>query len=259
MAEDFKGLNRLSRLQSSPLGSSSSLRKTPLMGQAGQYYRQRNEEYSQALRNLRRASRRGDKAASRELLNTRRDAEAEGYFPVNIRDKTEFDAGIQGRLDAQGRAASDMERKMVLDRAAAEQMAGGGVRPPTASPAPATGPVAGPAMPSRATAALDMLEGSDSTAPNPEQFRRGESAARYLGVENPTNVFKGDQRLKYRKTLDSALKGDQRLKYRKTLDSALKEAKTPEDIAALKERGARYGGVSPEAFDRRAEWWNRNR
>jgi len=99
-------------------------------------------------------------------------------------------------------------------------------------------------MPTRATAALDMLEGGrNETDVDAEQFRRGESAARFLGVENPTNVFKGDQRLKYRQTLDTALK----------------EAKTPEEVAALKERGARYGGVSPEAFDRRAEWWNRNR
>jgi len=244
MAEEFKGLNRLSRLQSSPLGSMSSLRKTPLSGMAGQQYRRQQEDYNTAMRLLRRQARRGDAGSALEAIKLREEANTKGFAPGGIRDKAEFDAGGRRRIEAQGQAAADMERKMVLDRAAAEQMAGGGVRPPTASSAPATNPVAGPAMPSRATAALDMLEGGrNETDADAEQFRRGESSARFLGVENPTNVFKGDQRLKYRKTLDSALK----------------EAKTPEDIAALKERGARYGGVSPEAFDRRAEWWNRNR
>ena len=239
--EEFKGLNRLSRLQSSPLGSMSSLRKTPLSGMAGQQYRRQQEDYNTAMRLLRRQARRGDAGSALEAIRLREEANMRGFSPGGIRTKTEFDAGIQGRLDAQGRAAADMERKMALDRAAAEQMAGGAA--PSATPSTATAPAAGPAMPTRATAALDMLEGSDSTTTNPDQFRRGESAARFLGVENPTNVFKGDQRLKYRQTLDTALK----------------EAKTPEEVAALKERGARYGGVSPEAFDRRAEWWNRNR
>ena len=240
--EEFKGLNRLSRLQSSPLGSMSSLRKTPLSGMAGQQYRRQQEDYNTAMRLLRRQARRGDAGSALEAIKLREEANTRGFSPGGIRSKTEFDAGAQGRIEAQGQAAADMERKMALDRAAAEQMAGGAATS-SATTSTSTGPAAGPAMPTRATAALDMLEGSDSTSINPEQFRRGESAARFLGVENPTNVFKGDQRLKYRKTLDTALK----------------EAKTPEDIAALKERGARYGGVTPEAFDRRAEWWNRNR
>ena len=240
--EEFKGLNRLSRLQSSPLGSMSSLRKTPLSGMAGQQYRRQQEDYNTAMRLLRRQARRGDAGSALEAIRLREEANMRGFSPGGIRTKTEFDAGIQGRLDAQGRAAADMERKMALDRAAAEQMAGGAA--PSATSSTATAPAAGPAMPTRATAALDMLEGGrNETDVDAEQFRRGESAARFLGVENPTNVFKGDQRLKYRQTLDTALK----------------EAKTPEEVAALKERGARYGGVSPEAFDRRAEWWNRNR
>jgi hypothetical protein len=71
---------------------------------------------------------------------------------------------------------------------------------------------------------------------------RGFSSARSLGVANPA----------------TALQGDQNLKYRQTLDAALGQAQTPEQIAALKARGTRYG-VPAEAFDRRAKWWETNR
>jgi hypothetical protein len=90
---------------------------------------------------------------------------------------------------------------------------------------------------SRAGAALDIMEGDrlqdDALA------QRGIDSAARQGVKDPTSILKGDN-------------------YRRTLDMALGQARSPGEVAALRERGQRFG-VDPAAFDRRAQWWDHRR
>ena len=225
MATDFKGLERWKQLQQSPLGSSSSLRPSAVSGVVGQQYRRQQEDYNTAARLLRRQARRGDAGSALQMIKLREEANDRGIAPGGIRRKEEFDAGIRGRAGAMEQGATDLEQASRMDRTFAREQ-GGIARP--AAPATRTG------------AALDMLEGA--MGDNEDQSTSGEYAARGLGVANPRSI----------------LSGDRSLVYRKTLDSALKQAGTPEEIAALKERGSRFG-VKPEAFDKRAQWWDRNR
>lgn len=209
---EFRGLNRLSALQSSRFGTGSALRPSAVSGVVGQQYRRQQEDYNTAMRLLRRQARRGDAGSALEAIKLREDANAKGFAPGGIRRREEFDAGIRGRAAALETATADAEKRAALDRAAADAMT--------------------PAKPkSPALAELDKMEESGDLR-----------NARDLGVADPTSVVPRDMRLKYRKTLDAALGS----------------ATTPEEVASLKERGARFG-VSGKAFDRRAEWWNRNR
>lgn len=222
---DFKGLGRLDRMQSTPFGRSSALRPNAVSGQVGQQYRRQQEDYNTAMRLLRRQARRGDAGSALQAIKLREEANDRGIAPGGIRRKDEFDAGIRGRAGAMEQGATDLEQASRMDRAFAKEQ--GGIARPTAPP-------------TRTGAALDMLEGSMSG--DDDKSSTGEYAARGMGVTNPRSI----------------LSGDQNLRYRKTLDTAIKQAETPEDVAQLRERGARFG-VKPEAFDRRVEWWNTKR
>lgn len=225
MATEFKGLDRWKQLQTGSVGSGSSLRPGAVSGIVGQQYRRQQEDYNTAMRLLRRQARRGDAGSALQAIKLREEANERGIAPGGIRRREEFDAGIRGRAAAIEQGATDLEEAARMDRTFAREREGV-MRPEP----PAT----------RAGAALDMLEGAMTGDEN--QSTTGEFAARKLGVQNPRTILGGDRNLRYRKTLDTALKG----------------AKTPEEVADLRERGARFG-VSPQAFDRRAEWWNRNR
>ncbi len=225
MATDFKGLERWKQLQTGTVGSASSLRPNAVSGVVGQQYRRKQEDYNTAMRLLRRQARRGDAGSALQAIRLREDANDKGIAPGGIRRREEFDAGIRGRAGAMEQSATDLEQASEMDRTFAREQQGIG-RPAAA--------------PTRTDAALDILEGAMSGDEN--QSTTGEFAAAGMGVRNPRSI----------------LSEDPNKVYRKTLDTALGRATTPEEIAGLRERGARFG-VAPEAFDRRAKWWERNR
>lgn len=222
------GPSKWSRLQS------TSPRTLAQPSGAPSQVRRQAENYNIANRLLRRQARRGDSRSALGLIALQDQANADGFSPGGIRRKDEFDAGILGRLQSMEKGAADRERAAGLNRQTADMAAGDpdAVEPvtPGATVSPET----------RTTAALDILEGEQRGDDMVTQ--RGLDSATRLGVTDPTGI----------------LRGDRRLTYNKTLDSALGAAKTPAEIAALRSRGAAMG-VTPSAFDRRAEWWNRKR
>jgi len=227
-------LDRWSRLQAAPFGTSSALRNDGRGGSTGDQLRRLNEDYNQATRLLRRQARRGDANSALQAIKLREDALEQGIQTGGIRRKDESDAGILGRVQTMEQGSADRERATEANRLiAGEALAETG---PTDAPLESAGPPA----PNRNTAALDILEGEkleDDT-----MLQRGLDTAKSLGVSNATSV----------------LRGDPNLRYRRTLDSALGQARTPAEVAALRQRGTRYG-VTPADFDRRANWWERNR
>lgn len=217
-------------MQKAPLGTFSSL-KPP--SAAASQYRQQAELYNTAMRTLRRQARRGDAQAAITAIGLRDNANVEGGFtPGGIRRAEEFQGQIAGREQQLQRDAEAAETANRLDRRRAALALGGGEQR-----APQT----------RTGAALDIMEGyMDQSDEGTMKFRRGQEAARGMGVERPEAVIEGSD-------------DDLRLKYRRTIDSALGEARSPEEVAKLRERAARFGGVSGEDFDRRAKWWETNR
>ena len=158
----------------------------------------------------------------------REGANAEGFSPGGIQRKDEKDAMTMGRIAADTQAADDMQQAQTVERNKNAFLNSQWAQKPN----------------NRLYAGLDVLEGAKAQDAGGDmtQFNRGVSTAKALGVANPNSI----------------LQGDQNLKYRQTLDTALGQAQTPEEIAALKARGTRYG-VPAGAFDRRAKWWETNR
>lgn len=227
---DFQGLARLDDLQRKPFGQASRLRDNSQSGSS--QYRKKAEDYNTAMRVLRREARRGDSSSALGAIRLRERANADGYSPGGIRKKSEFDADNMGRIRAAEQGAIARESATdALQRKSTEDLA----PDPAETGSPAT------VMPeSRGLAALDILEG-EKAMDDPTSQRGLDSASR-LGVADPTSVLRGDQ---------NAL-------YRRTIDSELGKASDPGAVAALRERGTRYG-IKPEAFDKRAKWWERNR
>lgn len=228
---DTPGLSRLGDMQRAPLGQFSALRRSSPV--ASQYKRQA-EMYGQALRTLSRAARRGDAGAAMDAIKVRNQANDEGFTPGGIGRSEDFQGNVAAREQSMLQRNEDLGGQNRLDRG----FMGGRERgvPLSRDVAGPSGPVR---MPTRNSAALDILEGAQGGY---EQLGRGREAAESLGVQDP----------------DSILQGNRNLKYRQTLDSALGEAKSPEEIAALRERGTKQG-ISPKAFDRRVKWWESNR
>jgi hypothetical protein len=239
MATQFRGLNRLDELQRRPFGSTAATRPTSTEGQVnsseGGQYRQRAENYNLANRILKRQARRGDSRSALALLDVQREANEEGFSPGGIRRRNEFNSGLLRNLDARQQAAMDNERAAELKRLQTEEEI------QKRRSAPQSEGVGATVMPeSRNTAALDILEGQrtgDDTI-----LQRGLDSANRLGVQQPENI----------------LRKDQDLTARRTLDDALGKSSSEAEIAQLKDRAARLG-VSGSAFDRRRQWWERNR
>lgn len=249
---DFSRLDRLAAMQNAPLGTFSSMRRPSPV--ASQYKRQASL-YNQASRNLRRASREaarmGDVSgvanAAKSMLDLQDRATSEGMQIGGIRRAEDVQANTAAREQAYAQEASDLETKSRLDRQFGSATLGRTVNPNATARAGRGTPIAQTMearnTPTRVSAALDMLEGSQSLAQGGiGQLNRGREAARSLGVAEP----------------DTILSGDRNLKFRQTLDTALGQAKTPEEVSSLRERGAK-AGISPQAFDRRARWWESNR
>lgn len=237
------GLDRLAALQNSRFGTSSSVRRPgagDLGGAAGSQYRKQAEDYNVAMRLLRRQARRGDAGSALDAVRLREQANDAGFAPGGIRRKEEFDASATGSIRARERGAEDREMATdLMRRRAKEQMA----EEPAAAGigvAPAEGIGATVQPESRTSAALDLLGGS--LAGDDAAVQRGNDSAMRLGVSDPGAI----------------LRGDRKLAFRKTLDSALGKARSPAEVAMLKSR-AGQGGVDAAAFDRRANWWEKNR
>ena len=224
MALYTPGLDRNAEMQRQPLGTFSALRRpSPVASQ----YKRQSEMYGQALRTLSRAARRGDAGAAIDAINLRDKANADGFTPGGINRSEDMQGNIAAREQSLMQRNADLGKANTLDRRTGASVSSD---TPTAAP-------------TRTAAALDMLEGAIGTNEGANDLLyRGRKSAEQLGVENP----------------DSILSGDRNLKYRQTLDSALGQAKSPEEIAALKERGSKFG-ISSGAFDRRAKWWDSNR
>ncbi len=241
------GLDRLTRLQRQPFGTNTATNPNVRGGTTGSQLRRLGEDYNQATRLLRRQARRGDEQSALGAIKLREAALAQGIQTGGIRKHDEYQSDILGRVDAMEKGAVDRERAAQLDRLKteeelqeAERVSGtdapvvpeGGLR----QPEPAATTVIDP----RTGAALDILGGVQSD--DDVMAQRGLDEARRLGIKDPTSV----------------LRGDANLRFRKTLDGALGKAKTPAEVAALRQRGTNYG-VAPADFDRRANWWEKNR
>lgn len=254
------GLDRNKEMQKQPLGTFSALRRpSPVASQ----YKRQAEMYGQALRTLSRAARRGDSDAAIKAIGIRNHAMDNGYSPGGIGRSEDRQSAIQDQEQRMMRDNETLQRADQVNRGALDRRLsglGGGATEGAGRGTPLSRNVNGPSQgnepngpaevagpPSylkntRISAALDILEG-DRDGGDIDQYERGYRAAQSLGVENPNSVLKG---------------GDRNLKYRQTLDSALGQAKSPEEIAALKERGMK-NGITAAAFDRRAKWWETNR
>lgn len=266
-------LEKYEEMQRRPFGTNTALsagNERGVGGSAGFQSRQQGAAYGRALRILNRQARRGDANSALQAIRVRDDANSAGYSPGGIGNPVERDAGITSRLRAQSQAAADNEMLQQVNRQSAQESLNAG-RPSAGRP-DAGRPMAGrpdggsrlrsgngiPTMLQRTDdsystfstpenrnyAALDLLEGSGNTGlyQDGAQQDRGYAAATQLGVGNPNSIFSGDSTLRYRNTLDSTLGA----------------ATSPEEISALRSRGL-ASGISPQAFDRRAKWWERNR
>lgn len=243
------GLDRLTALQNSRFGTSSGVRApgaNTVSGAAGSQYRRQAEDYGVAMRLLRRQARRGDAGSALDAIKLREQANEAGFSPGGIRRKEEFDAATAGSIQSRERGAADRERATAIMRRQADEVEG------DLSPEPAgraTGPDGRPVAEgigatvqpeTRTSAALDILGGQ--IADDDVTTQRGLDSASRLGVSDPTSI----------------LRGDRRMTFRRTLDSALGKARSPAEVAMLKQQGER-GGVDAAAFDRRANWWEKNR
>lgn len=269
------GLDRQEEMQKAPLGQFNSLRRpSPVATQ----YKRQSEMYGQALRNLSRAARRGDAEAGIKAIGLRDQANAAGFTPGGIGRSENFQSNVADREQSMLRNNEVVENENALDRRntgvdrgsvnqnatlgagrgtplsrrsdfaeqdrmARERSTLSGAFGSRAQADASAQNTRTSAQNTRTSAALDILEGASRTSDpyegNMDQFTQGRQAAESLGVKDPSSI----------------LKGNRDLKYRQTLDSALGQAKTPEEVSALRERGAR-NGISPEAFDRRKKWWD---
>lgn len=219
-------LESWTKLQNEPYVS--PLRNPP--SSTGGQLRRLGEDYNTASRLLRRRARRGDVNSALGAIKLREQALEQGIPTGGIQRSEERRAGILGREQAMEEGTLDRERAIEANRLrAAEEITADG------SPAPAASGIS-----PRDTAALDILGGVQ--AEDDAMAQRGLDAASGMGVQQPYRI----------------LQGDQNRKFRKTLDSALGKASSPADVAALRERGTRYG-IPQANFDRRANWWDRNR
>ncbi len=236
-----------------PAGSAfSSQYANGVGGTAGSQIRKQGSAYGRALRILDRQARRGDARSALRAIGVRNQANDEGFSPGGIRRKDEADAGVLGQIGAMGQANQDFQQAQEVERRRVSGLLGGNPllqRPNLRTAADVQENVTGSPSPTdfgftapknRLYAGLDVLEAGQNE--NQPQLDAAVAGAQELGVGNPKSILNS---------------GDP-LKYRRTLDSALGNAKTPEEIAALKARGTRYG-VPAEAFDRRAKWWENKR
>lgn len=214
----------------------------------GQQYRRQSEDYSRALRLLRQNSRIGGPQganAAMNLIKLRQDAVQQGFAPTGIRSAEDY-KGAAGAFE-----------QSYLQAAQAREGALSGMQQPQAGQAP-QGQTVAPQQPvspqmrlggppkDRLYSALDVLEGKN-------QMARDRDMGDYLqGRDRLAQGTQAAQQLGVPQTQIDALGGnDPQLKYRQLLDQALSEAKTPEEINALRERGI-ASGIKPEDFDRRA-------
>lgn len=201
--------------------------------------RRQAEDYGIATRLLKRRARRGDANSALGLIKVREAAIEQGIQTGGIRNKAAFDAGLLGRVQAMERGAADRERGTDLARRRMDLIEAG-LDADTTETEGMVDPrkeFEQTAPESRATAALDILEGN--MVQDDALTQRGIDSATRQGVKDPTSILKGNNA-------------------RRTLDMALGQARSPAEVAALRERGQRFG-VAPEAFDRRANWWENRR
>jgi hypothetical protein len=240
-------LNRYDQIQSREFGTNTALsdgNQNGVGGAAGDQMRARDSRYSRALRLLDRMARKGNANAAIKAIDIQGGANNEGYSPGGIRRKDEADAGIIGRINTMEQGAFNRNQAArAFGQGAADASAanpGAGVDAQNMDAAA----MMGPPKPTRVGAALDLLEGAQTygSGGDAAQYNTGLQTAQNLGVANPTSI----------------LGGDTQLKYRQTLDQALGAAQSPTEIAALRDRGKRFG-VPVESFNRRAKWWETNR
>jgi hypothetical protein len=253
---DFSRLDNLAEMQNRAFGTNTALSKNNAYGVGGtdgSQIRKQNSAYGRALRILDRQARRGDARSALQAIGVRDQANQMGFSPGGIQRKSEVDAMTRGQMQAQTQSAMGMQAAQETERRRNAFLGNSFLVNPnpgaanvdpgfTANPNPgATNMDPGFTAPkNRLYAGLDVLEAGQSG--NQAQLDTAVAGAQTLGVANPKSILNtGDK-----------------LKYRRTLDTALGQAKTPEEIAALKARGTRYG-VPAEAFDRRAKWWETNR
>ncbi len=100
----------------SDLGASSPLSKSAYGGEVGYQYRRQEESYGRALRQLRRASRRGDTGAALDEIAVRDRAVAAGFTPGGIPSHKAFGAEREATAAAWAAGAKDRVREAAIRR-----------------------------------------------------------------------------------------------------------------------------------------------
>lgn len=240
MALSTPGLDRNAEMQRQPLGTFSALRRpSPVATQ----YKRQSEMYGMALRTLSRAARRGDAGAAMDAIKVRDQANAAGFTPGGIQRNEDVQGNIASREQDYQIGSQDLERKATLDR-----RSGG----------------------------MSLSRDTEGTGLTPDSPKSSSNGGEWVDVGGGNGSGRGtpisrsgmsmeaqDQFAKRESSLSGAFgSGAQKValsrKDRYDLDGELGAAKSPEEIAALKERGTKLG-ISSTAFDRRAKWWDSNR
>lgn len=240
-APEFRGLRKWEENQRGRIGSLTNMDAPDA---ATRQHRQKAELYNTAVRTLRRQARRGDAGAALGALNTIDRANNEGFSPGGVRNYDEFQGDSAAYKQGLRERAEDFGKANEFDRRYADEMSrrAEGVATPAPTPETQDTPM------SRDELALGLLEGRRQFDPwDKGTFDRAKGTESYARSQGITD-----------EELGNLYSGDTDLKYRQTLDRQLGKARSPEEVARLRERGSRMG-IDPSAFDRRANWWSSNR
>ena len=242
---DTPGLDRLAAMQRTPVGASRLL--APPSAVSSQY-RQQASMYGQALRNLNRAARRGDAKAGILALDVRDKANQEGFTPGGIRSHEAFQGDIAGREQSYQQGAEDLEATSQINRGRGVSPLVTGRQPASGDRFQSSGYLAGVGR----TPTTDTPESyEETTPPTPEDGY--EPAGSQLG--RFAQRAWGNTLMNASSNSDLAARS---LQFRQGLDRALGQAKTAGERTDL-QAAARKAGISDEAFNRRANWWDSNR
>jgi len=108
----------------SNIGQGRTLSRGYYGGSEGANYRRQAEAYDRGVRQLRRASRRGDTGAALKEISLRDKANAARYTPGGIRDRQEFQSGLAGSIARREQMETDRRRDEEFRRKDTERKLG---------------------------------------------------------------------------------------------------------------------------------------
>jgi len=241
-------LDNLAAMQSRPLGTNTALYRDPTTEAMTRQYNQQRSDYNMARRLLRRQARRGSSEAAMGLINLGKDAEKEGVT-FGMQNPDQRGAEIVRRVSDQKQATVDANQAAARVReesgltpqtprldAAADSWADNGIRQIVRNP--------------KVINQMAILRRPVDIDENmPEVKIAGRDSTRWEGM---TDL--GASAMSAAEELRDSPTEAKTLKFRQGLDRAISMTRTPEELQNLRV-AAEEGGVSPEDFDKRSDWW----